>query len=73
MNSISEARELRKRINGAYNCIIGVGADYHFIMMSTPELQDFIDMLKTMLLMTCREVDALIDEWDAEKGIDRPL
>jgi len=73
MKSISEARELRKRIDGAYNCITGVGAEYSYIMINTPELQDFIDMLKTILLMTYRDIDALIEEWDAERGIDRPL
>lgn len=73
MKSISEARELRKRIAKAHDCITAANDNDDSLFISTQELREIMGMIMQVLGLTYAKVDAMIEEWDAERGIDRPL
>ncbi len=72
MNSISEARELRSRIHRA-TASLYAASNENYIIINNPELMTIQKSCSKMLDFAKRVVDDLIEEWDAEKGIDRPL
>ena len=74
MNSISEAREAKKRVDAALKDIAGVGAGYTYEKMEQEEeVIKTLEAVHRILVLAWRDLDAMIDEWEAAKGIDRPL
>lgn len=73
MKSISEARELKRRISKAITALRWESNGITYDELQESEVRDRLDSLYMVLIMSMNDVDAMIDEWDAEKGIDRPL
>lgn len=73
MKSISEARELRKRINAALQNLIMPNDEAEYVELEDSTLLYRFDALRTIMVIMRNELDAMIEEWDAERGIDRPL
>lgn len=73
MNSISEARELKKRIGDAIHCIRGDGGNYSFEKIDDAEILETLNALHKILILAWRDLDSMIEEWEDAKGIDRPL
>jgi hypothetical protein len=72
MNAISEAKELRRRINKMLDDLDTYSNEFE-INLNDGAIEMRADAIKTILFVFRNELDIVIDEWDAEKGIDRPL
>ena len=73
MNSISEARELKRRISKAITALRWESNGITYDELQESEVLNRLNSLYMILIMAWNDVDAMIDEWEDAKGIDRPL
>lgn len=71
MNSISEAREFKRRLDKAMEALANSSNESNILIDG--ELFDDWQQLCRVLFMIRQGLEVRIDEWDAERGIDRPL
>jgi hypothetical protein len=73
MKPIMEAREGKKRIGNALREVSGVGTEYTYEKMENEKVIKTLEAVHRILVLAWRDLDAMIDEWEDERGIDRPL
>jgi hypothetical protein len=71
MKPIMEAREFKRRLDKAMDALAN-SSDESNILIDT-YLFDEWRQLCSLLFMIRQGLEIRIDEWDAEKGIDKPL
>ncbi len=72
MSSISEARELKRRINLAIGDLLH-SSNENDIVITENDIMATRDAIVKILVIIRRDIDGQIEEWDAARGIDRPL
>ena len=71
MNSISEAREFKRRLDKAMDALANSSNESNILIDG--ELFNDWQHLCGLLFMVRQGLEIMIDEWEAAKGIDRPL